>query len=199
MMGGDMPSRSHRVRLQGRRFAPVVALLAAASLLQGCASYYYGERYGPTVASVVRGSVMDASYRAADALLERAVLDPVQPVMVATLVSVDQLNESSRLGRLVSEQLAGRMVQRGVRVTEIKLRETLALRQDQGALLLSRELREVSRSHQAQAVVVGTYAVSARQVFVSLKLVQPEGNVVVAAHDYAMALDDDVRTLLYAR
>ena len=46
---------------------------------------------------------------------------------------------------------------------------------------------------------MGTYAVSARQVYVSLKLVLPEGNAVVAAHNYAVPLDDDVRSLLAAR
>ena len=73
------------------------------------------------------------------------------------------------------------------------------LRSGLGELLLWRELREVSQAHQAQAVLVGTYAVSARQVYVSLKLVLPEGNAVVAAHNYAVPLDEDVRSLLAAR
>ena len=51
----------------------------------------------------------------------------------------------------------------------------------------------------AQAVVVGTYAVSSRQVFVSLKLVRPEGNLTIAAHDYALVLDEELRSLLGLR
>ncbi len=90
------------------------------------------------------------------------------PVMVATLVQVDRLSESSRLGRIFSEQIAGRMVQRGVRVVELKLRDSVALQRDQGELLLSREVREVSQSHDAQAVVVGTYAASASALYISL-------------------------------
>eukprot|EP01041_Mallomonas_annulata_P040397 gene40397-64290_t len=105
-----------------------------------------------------------------------AILDANQPVLVATLVNVDRLNESSRLGRIFSEQIAGRMVQRGLRVTEVKLRESLVLHRDQGELLLSREAREVSQAQNAQAVVVGTYAMSASMLYLSLKLVNPMGN-----------------------
>ena len=128
-----------------------------------------------------------------------AVLDASQPVLVATLVNVDRLNESSRLGRIFSEQIAGRMVQRGLRVTEVKLRESLVLHRDQGELLLSREAREVSQAQNAQAVVVGTYAMSASMLYLSLKLVNPMGNHVVAAHSYAVPVDENVRTLLTGR
>ena len=131
-----------------------------------------------------------------DALLANAPLDAQHPVMVATLVQVDRLSESSRLGRIFSEQIAGRMVQRGVRVVELKLRDSVALQRDQGELLLSREVREVSQSHDAQAVVVGTYAASASALYISLKLVTPVGNTVVAAHNYAVPMDENVRVLL---
>jgi TolB-like protein len=184
---------------------------AAALLLPGCARYYYGAAatpnggspgalgalgLGPTAAE----SLLEANYAAADALLRQVPqLDPRQPVLVGTLVHIDRLGESSRLGRLCSEQIAGRLVQRGVRVTELKMRETLAMVPGQGELLLSREVREVSRAQSAQAVVVGTYAATAQSVFVGLKLVSPAGNTVLAAHDYVLPVDDNVRILLSMR
>lgn len=184
---------------------------AAALLLPGCARYYYGAAatphggspgalgalgLGPTAAE----ALLEANYAAADALLLQVPqLDPRQPVLVGTLVHIDRLGESSRLGRLCSEQIAGRMVQRGVRVTELKMRETLAMVPGQGELLLSREVREVSRAQSAQAVVVGTYAATAQSVFVGLKLVSPAGNTVLAAHDYVLPVDDNVRILLSMR
>ncbi|WCM94694.1 FlgO family outer membrane protein [Acidovorax sp. NCPPB 2350] len=181
---------------------------AAALLLPGCARYYYGSAApgggsGP-LAALGLGSpaadLLEANYLAADTLLQQAPqLDPRQPVLVATLVHIDRLDESSRLGRLCSEQIMGRLVQRGVRVTELKMRQSLAMQPGQGELLLSREVREVSRAQSAQAVVVGTYAATAQSVFVSLKLVSPEGNTVIAAHDYVLPVDDNVRILLSVR
>lgn len=171
-------------------------LLALAAAAPGCASYYYGER---GAGAAVRSDVLQANYQAADRLLEMTPLDPRRSVLVATLVSVDRLDESSRLGRIFSEQIAGRLVQRGIPVAEVRLREQLALRPGQGELLLSRELREVSQAHDAQAALVGTYAVSGAMVYVSLKLVNPQGNQVVAASDYALPMDENLRGLLYGR
>jgi TolB-like protein len=171
--------------------AAMVAVLGSS----GCASYYYGSAAGATPVDLV-----GANYAAVDALLMQSPpLDPALPLMVATIVQIDRLSESSRLGRLVSEQLAGRLAQRGLRVTELKLRETLAMRSGQGALLLSGEAREVAQAQAAQAVLVGTYAASPRAVFISLKLVHPSGNVVLAAYDYALPMDATVRGLLMAQ
>lgn len=133
---------------------------------------------------------------AADALLENGRLDPSQPLVVASFVNLDRLDESSRLGRLFSEQVGGRLTNRGYPVVELKLRDSLFFKQGQGAMLLSREVNEVVRSHQAQAVVVGTYATSPTMLYVSLKLVGADRNLVLAAHDYAVPLDVNVRGLL---
>lgn len=184
-----------------------VVVVAAAALLSGCASsYYYGDSAGGSggaggfgLGSALRTSIITANHAAVDMLLQTAPLDREHAVLVATLVNVDRLNESSRLGRIFSEQIAGRLVQRGYPVTELKLRDSVAMQREQGELLLSRELREVSRAHDAQAVVVGTYAVSATILYVSIKLVKPDGNMVVAAHNYAVPMDDNVRALLAGR
>lgn len=172
--------------------------LASAS---GCASYYYSD---PTVgperagaqATPADGSLLQANQAAVDKLLQAAPLAPGASVLVATLVSVDHLHLSSRFGRVSSEQIAGRLVQRGVPVVEARLRDELALQPGEGELLLSRQLREVSREHQASMALVGTYAASPRQVYVSLKLVRPQGNLVVAAQDYAVPMTAEMRGLL---
>jgi len=186
-----------------QRWTLVAACLLGAAALPGCAGYYYGEKYGPTLGTTVdamlRSDLVETSYRATDALLKTVALDPAQPVVVATLVNVDRPSESSRLGRIVAEQIAGRMVQRGVLVTEMTSREAPVVPRDQGDVLLPRALREALRTQGAQAAVVGAYAVSARQLYVSLKLIGAPGNAVLAAHDYAVPLDEDLRALLAAR
>lgn len=176
------------------------AAAATAFALSGCASYYYGDNgSGGGGSGAPRTSIIAANHHAADMLLQNAQLDSHHPVLVSTLVNVDRLGESSRMGRIFSEQIAGRLVQRGLPVTELKMRENLVMQREQGELLLSRELREVSRAHDAQAVVVGTYAVSATVLYVSIKLVKPDGNLVVAAHNYAVPIDENVRALLLGR
>ena len=191
---------AHSPRKSAKRLLWCATAALASAGLGGCAtspmhSYYYGSAAG----SLSHTNLIEVNERAADALLQTAPLDARQPVLVATLVHVDRLTESSRLGRMFSEQIAARMVQRGLRVTEVKLRENLLLQRDQGELLLSREVREVSQAQDAQAVVVGTYAASNSVVYINLKLVNPVGNTVVAAHSYAVPMDENVRALLAGR
>lgn len=163
-------------------------LLAGAALpvLSACASVEDGQGV----------NLITLNYRAADALLQGVTLGQNQPVLVATLVDQEDLGESTRLGRLISEHLSSRFSNKGVRVVELKLREHLFIKQSTGALLLSREVRDLSQSHDAQAVVVGTYTSSGQTVYVSLKLVRPEGNTVVSAHDYVLPLNANIKGLL---
>ncbi|WP_312843082.1 FlgO family outer membrane protein [Diaphorobacter nitroreducens] len=183
---------TQRIGIQ-RRVLLAAVLTASALALPGCARYYYG-----AAVSSDPVDLMASNHGAADALLLQVPLDPDTPVLVATVVQLDRLDESSRLGRLVAEQLAGRLAQRGLRVTELRMRETLAMRPGQGELLLSRHAQEVARAQAAQAVLVGTYAVAPQAVYVSLKLVGA-GNAVLAAHDYALPMDANVRGLLAGR
>ena len=158
-----------------------VGVLAA---LAGCANTPSGD------------ALIQLNYKATDMLMASAPLDLRQPVLIATLVDLDDLTRSSRLGRLASEHVAARLSQRGVMVKELKLREQLFMEQSSGALLLSREVKDLSIEHAAQAVVVGTYTQAGNTVYVSLKVVRPDGNIVVAAHDYAFELNDTNRPLM---
>lgn len=156
----------------------------ATLLLAGCAAPPTGD------------ALIQLNHQAADALLQGVRLDPRQPVLIATLVDLDDLERSSRWGRLASEHVAARMANRGVRVKELKLRNQIFMAQTSGALLLSREVTDLSLEHDAQAVVVGTYTVGGDTVYVSLKLIRPEGNTVMSAHDYSFALGDGNRALM---
>jgi TolB-like protein len=125
-------------------------------------------------------------------------LDPRQPIIVASLVNIDDLT-SSRLGRLVSEQLMTRLVESGFTVTELKLRESIYIRHKEGELMLSREIPEISRKHAAQAVLVGTYAHSINNIYITIKLVGVTDNLVIASHDYAMPMDSEIRSLFWTK
>ena len=62
--------------------------------------------------------------------------------------------------------------------------------------MLSRELQDISASHSAQAVIVGTYAVGREYVYVTAKVVSVLNNQVLAAYDYQVQIDSDVVNLL---
>src|SRR5690606_29636660 len=108
--GEDLESGDAVMR-RGVLVAGAAALLSAS----GCASYYYGDAAGPdTVTPQATAALLKANQQAVDKLLEAAPLEPGARFLVATLVNVDRLGASSRFGRISSEQIAGRLVQRGV-------------------------------------------------------------------------------------
>jgi len=173
----------------------ILPVLLAAAMLTGCQSFSGEQEKIPEV------HLIALNYDAVEALIKN-LKEPLvykRPVIVATLVNVDVLTESSRFGRITSEQISAKLSNMGFSPVELKLRGDLFITQTAGELLLSREVREVSRSHAAQAVIVGTYAVANRKVYVNLKIVDADGNKIIAAHDYVVPTDDNTRAMLRTR
>jgi TolB-like protein len=142
----------------------------------------------------VTADIVGSSHGAADAMAERSavVLDMNKPLIAATFVNIDDLSQSSSFGRIVSEQVASRFTDRGFKVIEMLLRNNIYIQQKGGEFLLSRELQSISSQHNAQAVIVGTYAMGRKNVYVTAKLIRASDNVVIASHDYSLPMDSDV-------
>jgi TolB-like protein len=182
-----------------RALACSVAILAAGALLAGCATGPAKDE--PNYATVASNQFVSANYKAADTLLTQlsGKLAADKPLIMATVVNIDALDQTSTLGRLVSEQISTRMAQGGLKMLEMKLRNSVYLKRNQGELMLTREIGEVAQSHNAQAVVVGSYAETSDMVFINIKVVQPQSNFVLAGHDYVLAKEGIVRSMLMTR
>jgi TolB-like protein len=167
------------------RFAICIAGLA----LAGCVFP------GPTYEEAANSQLIAANYRAAEQLLNRAGLEQARPVVTLDVVRLNEPTRSSSLGRLISEHVASRLAQYGIPVIAMRLPGEAFLQKD-GMLLLSRELRDFTASHNAQAVVVGSYAPAGNYVYVTIKLVRSADNVVLSAHNYALPLDQNIAALL---
>lgn len=174
------------------------AVLGAA-LLAGCAGAPPKEE--ANYATLSSNQFVNANYKAADALLAQlgGKLAADKPLIMATVVNIDALDQTSTLGRLVSEQVSTRMAQGGLKMLEMKLRNSVYLKRNQGELMLTREIGEVAQTHNAQAVVVGSYAETSDMVFINIKVVQPQSNFVLAGHDYVLQKEGIVRSMLLQR
>lgn len=179
---------------RGARLGAAAMLLAL--LLSGCALFEKPDE--ANYASTSANTLVAANYKAADALLLQlnGKLQPDQPLMMATIVNIDALEQTSTLGRLVSEQVSTRLAQGGLKMLEMKLRNNVYLKRDQGELMLTREIGEVAHTHNAQAIVVGSYAESSDMVFINIKVIAPNTNFVLAGTDFVMAKEGIVRSML---
>ncbi len=187
----------------------IAGVLGLVAVLSACESMPRGMQpvlVEPTYEEARNHPLRQANYAATDELFKRMAV-PVYgssnrpgseeaPLIVATLANIDALEQSSTLGRVISEQVASRVAQMGRSVVELKVRNSIYIKRNEGEFLLTREIKEVASAHKAQGVIVGTYAESASFVHVTLKLVDPSTSYVLAAYDYSLPLDKQVKSML---
>jgi hypothetical protein len=112
--------------------------------------------------------------------------DDCARVLVATPVNLDNLRETSTFGRLVGEIVAGRMAHWKYTVVDMNIRQGAVKMMPDGALSLSRDVRELATNYDAALVLVSTYTVALDKVYLSLKLVSIEQNGIIGAVDIAV-------------
>lgn len=143
-------------------------------------------------------NLIRSSYKAADMLADmaRPPLIPGQAILVASFVNIDDLEESSTFGRTVSEYIGSRLTQDGYKVVEMKLRRSVFMKKNEGEFLLSRDLKEISTRHNAQAIVVGTYSVAKSVVYVSARIIKLSDSTIISSYGYKMRIGRDTRKML---
>lgn len=109
------------------------------------------------------------------------------PVLVASAVSVDSITSSSTFGRAIGEQVAARLAARGISVLELKLRSSVYISNGGGEFMLSREVKDLSKTHRAQVVVSSTYATVGSHVIVTLKAIEVASNRVLTGQTFSIA------------
>ncbi|TDA63259.1 hypothetical protein E0765_07805 [Sulfuricurvum sp. IAE1] len=143
-------------------------------------------------------NLINESYTAADKLIDRSIppISPASPVLIATLTDVQSLEDTSLFGKTVSEQISSRLVQRGYKVVELKLRKAVLVNSDRGELLLSRIAQDIAKEHDAQYAMVGTYSIGNYLIYVSAKIVKLSDNTIISTYNYKLPLGANNRKLL---
>ncbi|REC95922.1 FlgO family outer membrane protein [Kushneria indalinina] len=173
-----------------RLYLPIVLLLSV--LITGCSALpgYHTVPEQPTLLSRV------------DTAAERLVrnthgrLAATDTIIATTFVDVDQLGRSSTLGRTLTEALTSKMVENGLNVIEVKLRDSLYIEEYTGELILSRNVQRLGNNYNASAVLLGTYAVARGEVFVNARVVRLADQLVLGATSFRVPMDADVQMLL---
>ena len=142
--------------------------------------------------------ILKINYNALDSLIKKLAPDSIKegPILVASFVSLDNLNESSTFGRVISEQVASRFKQKGYTTIEMKLRTTVFIKEGSGEFLLSRELSKIGNKHSAQAVIVGSYTAASDRVYLTIRVVNVEDSEILASYDYNIPMSRDVFKML---
>ncbi|THU02746.1 hypothetical protein E9531_06480 [Lampropedia puyangensis] len=175
-----------------------LASLAAAVALTGCSYNTNAVRSEPSYQDATANTFLSTNQEAAQKLIAGygAANFENNPLLVATIVDVNDTRVSAPLGRTLSEQYSSTLANSGLNVREIKLRGNVFVQEGTGELLLSREVQNVAKSQNSAIVLVGTYSAASRFTYVSLKLVRTEDSRIISAYDYALPNNRDIRRLL---
>jgi TolB-like protein len=179
------------------RLAAFTVLAFALVFHSGCTSFN-GTRLETILGN--KTNLIQFSYTIADHLTERArpplvPSHPDMPVLVTTFVDNNDLQQTSRLGRVLQEHIVSRLVQRGYTVRETKLAGTLHIEPQSGETILSRDLAQLTSGQQAQAILVGTISRSNRILYISARLINPVNNNILATDDSQLCMDDNILAL----
>ncbi len=166
-----------------------IAAFALIVTLAGCASAPQAPSYSPDLGGLV--------YRGTDKVIDAApALSRAKPIVVATAVDVDDLNNSSTFGRLASQLVSSRLSQRGYLVRDVTYTGALTVTPETGEMVLSREASKIAAEADAQAVAAGAYAVGGEKIYLNIRLLNAVDGRVISAADLVIPLDPDTHRLV---
>jgi hypothetical protein len=144
-------------------------------------------------AAAVRVNVSASTADAVDRLLNSmsSPLSPTTTVLVASFADLNDLTVSSKLGRLIAEESARHLIERGYRVPEIRLTNTLHIRED-GEFMLSHEIDDLKIKFGTSASVVlsGTVTSVGGMTYVNFRMIGLNDGIALAASE--LELPDSV-------
>lgn len=184
------------MRKRSIKHLAAVLLIAFSLGIVGCARWSLAP--DTTQSAAADSDLILNSYLAADALLDQVpwLKARRQPLLTASFVNVNSLENSSGMGRMIAEQIASRFAQQGFTMIEVKLRNNLFIKENAGEFVLSRSVKDISENHNVAAVIAGTYVVGRRSIYVNARLIRAADSLILAAYDYSLPLGPDTRALL---
>jgi len=164
-------------------------------LLVGCARC----RPTHTATDINKSDLVEIGYLIVDKLIDNlhSNLNTEQCVLVACFVDVNNVQRSSNFGRMLPEHMVSRLAQNGYTVVEMKLRDSIYIKEGAGEFLLSRRIKDISSAHNAQAVVVGTYLLAPKDLYIAARIVQADSARIISSCDLRLPLSDELRTMVY--
>jgi len=113
-------------------------------------------------------------------------------------VDLNNLENTSPVGRQISEEMARWFVQAGYKVKEIRKAKDVHVDAQRGERVLTRDVRKLlSANVTTEAVLAGTYVVTPEQVRFAMRLLHVPSNDILAMATATVPITDDLKPLLH--
>ena len=144
-------------------------------------------------------NLINANKQAANSLTTEntANLTKDKNIISSTFVNLDNLEQTTPMGRLLSEQISTELTKLGYKMVELRLRQDeILIEEHAGEFLLSRDTEKLMKEYDTQAFLVGTYTVASDIMYVTTRLINPNDNSIINAHNYSVSLGPNALTLI---
>ncbi|MEO5333624.1 MAG: FlgO family outer membrane protein [Magnetococcus sp. YQC-5] len=182
-----------------------LASMMIATLMGGCLPPSYQGQSQSMGPAIIQSEVdlIRMSHALSDALVaelrkNHPSFHQRKPLLVTSFVNRNYLDSTSELGNLIADHVASRLTQQGFTVVEPKLRKNLAIRQNQGEFILSRDIEKISHENKAYAVVTGTYTETRETLDFTSRIIALNSRQVLASVDAKVPMGITTRDLLNA-
>lgn len=101
-------------------------------------------------------------------------------LIFTTLVNLDDLRQTSKFGRTMSESMATQLFQHGYGVVELRKAANIMVQANNGEMVLSRDAARLAKQYEANAIVAGTYALTPKTVIINVKLLDVHSDAVLS-------------------
>ena len=119
----------------------------------------------------------------------------VRPTVITSFADLNNLGETSNLGRLMGEHFMHQLQIRGWNVTDVRMTRDLIINEE-GEFSLSRELKRLRGSYSAANVVTGTYTVTMDGVLINVRVLDLASGQVVSTAQTRFLRDKFISSLV---
>ncbi|RUM49052.1 MAG: hypothetical protein DSY47_04360 [Hydrogenothermus sp.] len=112
------------------------------------------------------------------------------PIVITTFVSLDNIEKTSHLGRLIKENLQHEFLIRKWKVLDIRLSRNLYINKH-GEFILSRNINKLKLNNgvKIESVLVGTYSKLGDSIIINAKLIRVSDNTIVSSGQIILPAD----------
>jgi hypothetical protein len=161
--------------------------------LTSCSSLLY--RYNQEAKDT---NLVDVSYDAVSTLQDKLAspLPKGSLIIVSTLVNVNNQNQTSSFGRIISTQVASALHDSGYQIIAMELPIDLFVVQDGGQLHLPPETKQLLKHYNTSTIVGGVYAPGKKNTYVSLRMIDLNSRSFISSADFSVPMGPDAKKLL---
>jgi len=117
-------------------------------------------------------------------------------LIFTTLVNLDDLRQTSKFGRTMSESMATQLFQHGYGVVELRKAANVMMQANNGEMVLSRDAARLAKQYEANAIVAGTYALTPKTVIINVKLLDVNSDAVLSVAGMELERSSTINFLL---